>query len=271
MSGSVAIIIPARYGSTRFPGKPLELLAGKSMLAHVIERAHSAAEGLSDVRIAVATDDERIAEHAKALNASVLMTPSDCATGSDRAHAAAAQMSPAPDIIINLQGDAPFIPVAAVRGVIERLRAHPDVDVATPAIPLTWEALDTLREHKKVAPHSGTTVVIDKQGRAMWFSKSVLPTMRHEDKARAASPARSPVHRHLGLYGYRAAALAEFVSWPESLYEGLECLEQLRMLENGLTVHVVSIDDADEWALGGIDTPADLARANEYLEGRDRG
>lgn len=267
----VAIIIPARFGSTRFPGKPLEILGGRSVLAHVVERAHLAAEGLDGVRIAVATDDERIADHALSLGVDVIMTPSACATGSDRAYAAAVQMVPAPDIVINLQGDAPFIPVAAIRGVIERLRAHPEVDVATPAIPLTWAALDTLRAHKEVAPHSGTTVVLDKQGRAMWFSKSILPTMRHEDKARAASPDRSPVHRHLGLYGYRIAALTQFVGWPESLYEGLECLEQLRMLENGLTVHVVAIDDADEWALGGIDTPADLARANEYIEGQNRG
>lgn len=265
MIAKIAVIIPARFGSTRFPGKPLQMLGDKTVLGRVVEVARQAVAQWPHAKVAVATDDDRIAAHAKMLGVEAIMTPSGCATGTDRVFAAAEKMNPKPEIVVNLQGDAPFTPVVAVRDVVSLLARDPSVQVATPVVPLSWTALDELRENKKTTPHSGTTAIVAKDGRAIWFSKAVLPVIRGEEALRQERKI-SPVLRHLGLYGYRTGALSRIVKWPEGHYEGLERLEQLRMLENGLDIHTVTIDDADNWALGGIDTPEDLDRANRYLK-----
>jgi 3-deoxy-manno-octulosonate cytidylyltransferase (CMP-KDO synthetase) len=163
--------------------------------------------------------------------------------------------------VINLQGDAPFIPPAVVAELIETLRRG-TADVATPVFRLDWDRLDRLRAHKLSAPFSGTTCVRGPDGRALWFSKTILPAMR--DEATLRTEPSSPVWQHLGLYGYRIAALEWFASAPPSRYERLEGLEQLRFLENGWTVTTIETD-APEHALSGIDTPADLALAEAAI------
>jgi 3-deoxy-manno-octulosonate cytidylyltransferase (CMP-KDO synthetase) len=259
-----AIVIPARYGSTRFPGKPLALIGGRSMLARVADLGRSAAAGDENVSLMVATDDARIEAHCREIGVACVMTPEDCPTGSDRVLAAAQAAGGGFDFLISLQGDAPFTPPAALAGILATLRAKPDTQVATPVIRLDWAQLDKLREYKKTTPFSGTTVTIGADGRALWFSKNILPAIRKEDALRQAEEF-SPVHQHIGLYAYRADILARFVGLPQGRYEKLEGLEQLRLLENGIEVTAVPVDVAPGALHTGIDSPEDLARAEAFL------
>ena len=260
-----AIIIPARYGSTRFPGKPLAQIAGKTMLARVVEAAAKATQGLNNASIHIATDHEDIAEHARGIGVDCIMTDESCKTGSDRVLQAAQQLGDRPDFVLNLQGDAPFTPPDIIRAIIETAQQNPDYPVITPAHPLRWNDLDRLRENKKSTPFSGTTVTVNAVGRAMWFSKNIIPAIRKEDLLREANDA-SPVHQHIGLYGYRMDALEQFCTLPEGVYEKLEGLEQLRLLENDIAVHIVPAAIEIGHIQSGIDTPEDLARAEEYLK-----
>lgn len=259
---TIAIIIPARYASTRFPGKPLALIGGRSMLARVVDLAQKAAAGMDNIAIAVATEDERIADHAKSLGVACFMTPPDCPTGSDRVLAAVRQMKTRPDFIINLQGDAPFTPPAVVRAVIKAWQDNPALPVVTPVVNLRWADLDRLRENKKITPFSGTTCVTDFRGQALWFSKNIIPAIRKEDRASEFSP----VQQHIGLYGFRTDVLEHFVTLPEGRYERLEGLEQLRLLENDIPVQTVIVDTDLGMAQAGIDSPEDLARAEKLVK-----
>lgn len=257
-----AIVIPARYGSTRFPGKPLALIAGRSMLSRVVNSARKAAEGMADTSILVATEDERIAAHAKEIGVECVMTAEDIKTGSDRVLAALEAANLNPDIVINLQGDAPFTPVSAVRGIIHALRDNKGAEVATPVYRLSWEALDKLRKAKRMTPFSGTTAIVAADGRALWFSKQIIPVIRKEEILRQKNET-SPIYQHIGLYGFRLAALKKFCSLKASQYELLEGLEQLRMLENGMHVQAVTVEIPEGLVLSGVDSPEDLKRANE--------
>lgn len=265
MERKLAIIIPARFGSTRFPGKPLEILGDTTLLGQVVDRAKSALSHFNNPQFVVATEDKRILNHAQNdLGVDAVMTSDGCLTGTDRVYEAANTMAERPDVVINIQGDAPFTPIEAIKGVADLLYNNADYHYATPVLKVSWDDLDQLREHKKTNPFSGTTAIIDTQGRARWFSKNIIPGVRKEEKHRERSDL-SPIRRHLGLYGYSFKGLSDFVSWPESHYEALEGLEQLRILENGGDIYTVLLDNTDKWALGGIDTPDDLRRANEYL------
>ncbi|MFN3700184.1 MAG: 3-deoxy-manno-octulosonate cytidylyltransferase [Alphaproteobacteria bacterium] len=259
-----AIIIPARYGSTRFPGKPLALIGGRSMLSRVVDIARSAARNFEGVSVYVTTDDERIAAHAAKIGADCLMTPPECPSGSDRCLAAAKQLPQMPDFTLNLQGDAPFTPPAALHALLEKFQADPSLEVVTPVHALRWEALDTLRESKKTTPFSGTCAVLGQDNRAIWFSKNILPAIRKESQMRGES-AFSPVYQHIGLYGFSSAALEKFCALPQSHYEQLEGLEQLRLIENGIKITCVPIEIKDGAMPSGIDTPEDLARAEALL------
>lgn len=192
----IAIIIPARYGSTRFPGKPLAMIGEKSMLARVCDIARKAADGLGDISVTVATEDERIAIHCQEIGVPCLITPEDCPSGSDRALAAIEQMEDMPDFVVNLQGDAPFTPPEVVRAVIKAWQDHPDHEVVTPVVQLGWEDLDRLRENKKTTPFSGTTCVRDQSGKALWFSKTIIPAIRKEEQMQE-SDEKSPIFQHL--------------------------------------------------------------------------
>lgn len=262
VSARALIVIPARFGSTRLPGKPLLPIAGRTLLERVLANAKAAAAMAGDCDVVVATDDRRIADHANRLGASVAMTSSDCDSGSARAFAAAKQQAAAPDHVINLQGDAPFVAPATIAVLIDALRSGP-ADVATPVYRLDWGRLDRLRTHKQTAPFSGTTCVRDPAGRALWFSKTIIPAIRDESRLRRENDL-SPVWQHLGLYAYRMAALEWFAPAPQGCYEALEGLEQLRFIENGWTVATVPVDPP-EHALSGIDTPEDLALAEDAI------
>lgn len=260
----IAIIIPARYGSTRFPGKPLAMIGGKSMLARVCDIAHKAADGLGDISVTVATEDERIAIHCREIGVPCLITPEDCPSGSDRALAAIEQMESTPDFVVNLQGDAPFTPPEAVRAVIKAWQDNPAREVVTPVVQLGWDDLDRLRENKKTTPFSGTTCIRDQDGKALWFSKTIIPAIRKEEAMRKTDE-KSPVFQHMGIYGFRTDILEKFVSLPQSPYEQLEGLEQLRLLENGISIMATIIDVPLGMTQAGIDSPEDLQRAEKHF------
>ena len=263
----LAIAIPARYGSSRFPGKPLAEIGGRSMLSRVVDVAKRAVvlSGVTDLSIFVTTEDKRIAEHAEEIGVPCIMTPENCATGSDRVLAALRQLDHWPDFIINLQGDAPFTPPSVLRAMFEAYTANPGAQVITPAQVLSWADLDRLRDSKKKTPFSGTTVTVDESGNALWFSKAILPAIRNEEALRKESTL-SPVRQHLGLYGFRTDALEKFCALAQGVYEKLEGLEQLRMLENSMPVQVVEVSLPEGTLHAGIDTPEDLKRAEKFIK-----
>ncbi|NLR72465.1 3-deoxy-manno-octulosonate cytidylyltransferase [Novosphingobium sp. ERN07] len=256
------IVVPARYGSSRLPGKPLMALAGRSILERVVANAQAAAAEAGHCAVMVATDDSRIADHAASLGVDCAMTAAELDSGTVRAHAAARQMPIPPARVVNLQGDAPFIPPSIIAGMLRHLR-DTRADVITPVFQLGWDRLDRLREHKHSAPFSGTTCIRAGDGRALWFSKTIIPALRNETALRAASP-MSPVWQHLGIYGYTIGALDWCATAPPSHYETLESLEQLRFLEGGWHVQTIAVE-VPEHLLSGIDTPQDLARAEEAI------
>ncbi len=263
---NISIIIPARYGSTRFPGKPLALLGGKPVLQWVYDISTQLSPRPNcSVTCHVATDDMRIAEFCTSHNIPFLMTPSTCHTGTDRAMAAVKQLPALPDVVINLQGDAPFTPPDFIDAIIDGFIRHPAADIVTPVVKLGWGELDALRQSKQTTPFSGTTVAVNDDGRALWFSKNIIPSIRKEDMLRANTALPSPVFRHIGLYGYTRAALEKFNALPPSVYEELEGLEQLRPLQAGMNIQTVLVDYAGRPAMTGIDSPEDLQRAEKLL------
>lgn len=243
-STDVVAVIPARYHSTRLPGKPLIELAGKPMILHVVARVRQAR---SVHRVVVATDDERIAATVRAAGGEALLTRSDHRSGTDRLAEVAARIPAA--IYVNVQGDEPLLEPAAVDLAVGVLLAEPELLVATLASPL--RAADQLLDPNVVK------VVMDFDGDALYFSRAPIPWVRDP------SPDQSPHHfRHLGLYAYRREALLEYPTLPPGELERLEQLEQLRWLENGYRVRV-AVTDSDAIS---VDTPADLERVRARLE-----
>lgn len=223
--------------------------------------ARAAIGGRADVALLVATDDDAIADHARAVGCNAVMTHSAIATGSGRALAAALTLETPPRFVINLQGDSPFQPQGALGAVIDALEQG--AQVATPVIALDWDALDALRDHKTRSPFSGTTCARAPDGHAYWFSKTIIPAIRGEAALRAASPV-SPVWRHVGLYGYALDALRRFEDCPPTALEQLEGLEQLRLIELGIPVMTVPVDPP-AFDSSGIDTEADIARVEALI------
>lgn len=256
------IVVPSRYASTRFPQKPLHTIAGQSLLARVASIARLCAERDQHVSYVVATDHEAIESHANDLGVPVVMTDPNLPSGTDRALAAANQVAPDADFIVNLQGDAPFTPPSYIAAIIEAGRAT-KLDAVTPVVQMSWEDLDELRARKRETPFSGTTCVLSADSEALWFSKNILPAMRKE-RALRETRSTSPVWRHIGLYGYKRQALEAFVALEEGHYESLEGLEQLRFLENGMRIQAVKVPAAPS-AMWGIDTPEDAAHAEALI------
>lgn len=261
-----AIIIPARYGSTRFPGKPLALINGRSMLSRVYQKGLQAANADSSISVMIATDDERIAAHAAEIGARCIMTNAECATGSDRVLQAAENSGESFDFLISLQGDAPFTPSSVLKALIDTISDNPQLAVVTPVHRLSWLDLDALRIAKRSTPFSGTTCIRDSNGRALWFSKNIIPAIREEKKMRESGMALSPVWQHMGVYGYRTDILQRFVKLPQGPYEILEGLEQLRFLENGISIQTVEVAAEHGPLQSGIDSPEDLARAEALIQ-----
>lgn len=236
----VAVIIPARFGATRFPGKPLADLGGRPLIAHVVERAKRA-RGVSVV--AVATDDERIAAAARAAGAEAVLT-GEAATGTDRVAMAARRLSPPPDLVVNLQGDEPLMEPEAIETLVAAMQAS-GAEMGTLARPLDDGELERTQVVK---------LVTDLQGNALYFSRAPIPHRR----AGGASPR---ARAHVGMYAFTAACLHRFAALPPTPLEQEESLEQLRALEHGIRIQV-----ADTAYRGfGIDTPEDLARARALL------
>nr|WP_070961014.1 manno-octulosonate cytidylyltransferase [Hyphomonas sp. Mor2] len=256
------IVIPSRYASTRFPQKPLHRISGRSLLSRVVDIARICSARDADVSYVVATDHEDIETHARDIEAPVIMTDPGLPSGTDRALAAANAFAPDAEFVVNLQGDAPFTPPDYISAII-KAGATTALDAVTPIVQMSWADLDEVRERKKETPFSGTSCIVNSDDEALWFSKNILPAIRKEDRLRATE-ALSPVWRHIGLYGYKRAALERFVSLPEGHYERLEGLEQLRFLENGMRIQAVKVPAAPS-AMWGIDTPQDAAHAERLI------
>ncbi|HAG26797.1 MAG TPA: 3-deoxy-manno-octulosonate cytidylyltransferase [Rhodobacter sp.] len=236
---SVLIAIPARFASTRYPGKPLVTLCGAGGLAQsLIQRSWRAAMDVKGVdRVVVATDDARIADHVAGLGAEVIMTPTSCQNGTERC-AEVAKLLPYYDIVVNLQGDAPLTPAWFVEDLIASLQANPKVDIATPVLRCDGRMLNALLQDRKEGRVGGTTAVFGPTGKGLYFSKEVIPftTKIYDDQE------PTPVFHHVGVYAYRTAALQAYVNWPLGQLEALEGLEQLRFLENNLDLICVEVD-----------------------------
>ena len=258
------IVIPARYASTRLPGKPLVMICGQTMLQRVVNLSLAAAKVLTKVSVVVATDDERIMQHCHDLGITSVMTLPDAPSGTDRVAEAVRQMRDKPDFILNMQGDAPLTPPDFLQAMIKTFMASP-CDMVTPVTQLSWEELDELRHQKLTTPFSGTTTVFDeKDGHAFWFSKMIIPAMRKEDALRQKG-GKSPVFRHIGLYGYSRQMIEQYNTLPESKLEQLEGLEQLRLLENGYTIRCVPVDFRGRANMSGVDSPEDVMRAEALI------
>ena len=251
------IVIPARYHSTRLPGKPMVQISGKSMLQRVWTIA-KAAQNIDEIFIA--TDDQRIQHHAQIFGAQVIMTDPSYPTGTDRVHAAVSQLSQKPEIIINLQGDAALTPPWIIQDLIDGMIQNSSAAMATLATQLTWQKYDELVKSKITSKSSGTTVTFDKDGYALYFSKSIIPFVRNKDEKALLSP----VFKHIGIYGYRFDTLAKFVSLAQTPLEKVESLEQLRMLENGIKIKVVKADLKGR-TMWSVDCPEDVKKVEEII------
>lgn len=261
---NIAVVIPARYGSTRLMGKPLMSIRGQTMLQRVVQLSLAAIKGIDNAIVVVATDDEHIAKHCSQIHIPYVMTLPDILTGTDRVAFAVQQMQDKPDFILNMQGDAPLTPPDFLRAMIDSYIASP-CDAITPVTQLTWEQLDVLRQNKLTTPFSGTTAVFDEHtGNAHWFSKQIIPVIRKEEVLRQ-STTHAPVYRHIGLYGYSRTMLETFVTLPEGKFEKLEGLEQLRLLEHGHTLRCVPVDYQGRASMSGVDSLEDIARAEALI------
>jgi 3-deoxy-manno-octulosonate cytidylyltransferase (CMP-KDO synthetase) len=256
------IIIPARYASKRLPGKPLILINGISLVNRVISIAKQVSAIVDKTKVLVATDHESILEHCTSLGVACVLTSPDITSGSERALVACQNYGETPRFIINLQGDAPFISPEQVIAVLQRARLS-NAGVVTPVIELTWQMLDKLRLHKTATPFSGTTCIRNLQGKAMWFSKNILPVIRNEVQLRELSDF-SPVYQHLGLYCYSYEFLQWFLKTPMGFYEKLEELEQLRFLENGKEILTEVVLPA-RISMSGIDSRLDVELAEKNI------
>lgn len=257
---SVLITIPARYASTRFPGKPLVLLKGPDGEKTLIRRSWDAAMAVRGVdRVVVATDDARIQAHCEGFGADVMMTSADCANGTERC-AEVARRLPGFDVIVNLQGDAPMTPPWFVEDLIAGLLSDTKADLATPVLRCDGRALNGLLADRRAGRVGGTTAVFGQGGLALYFSKEVVPFTGRT----YSDDAETPVFHHVGVYAYRPAALAAFPSWAVGPLETLEGLEQLRFLENGRRVTCVEVDARGRqfWELNN---PEDVPRIEAML------
>lgn len=231
------IAIPARYASTRYPGKPLVTLRGPDGEKTLIRRSWEAAMAVRGIdRVVVATDDDRIADHAKSFGAEVVMTSSAAKNGTERCAEVAAKL-PGFEVIVNLQGDAPLTPAWFVEDLVAGLAADAQAEIATPVLRCDGRAVAGFLADRRAGRVGGTTAVFGTGGRALYFSKEVIPYTGFD----YAPDEPTPVFHHVGVYVYRPAALAAYPTWPIGPLETLEGLEQLRFLEQGRPVLCVEV------------------------------
>ena len=240
-------IIPARYASTRFPGKPLAMLGNKPVIQHVYEQVKDCFDS-----VYVATDDERIKEAVLAFGGNVVMTSEDCKNGTERCLDAYKRLALDSDVIVNVQGDEPFIQAKQVKALMECFNDE-NTDIATLVKP--FDAAEGL---ERLESPNTPKVVMDEAGFAIYFSRSVIPYLRGVEKEEWLE--KHTFYKHLGIYAYRASLLEAITCLPQSPMEKAESLEQLRWLENGYKIKV-GVTDIETI---GIDTPDDLERARKF-------
>ncbi|GAB4290114.1 MAG: 3-deoxy-manno-octulosonate cytidylyltransferase [Methylophaga sp.] len=248
---SFKIVIPARYASSRLPGKPLLDIAGKPMIQHVYDRACE-----SEAKtVIIATDDQRIADVATNFGATVCMTSDQHRSGTDRlAEVAQSHAFADEDIVINVQGDEPCLPAQLINQVAADLAQHPEADMAS--------LFSRIRQEKQVFDPNVVKVVMDGEGYALYFSRAPIPWMRDHFNTASTLPPELPHYRHIGLYGYRASFLKYYAELTPCLLETEESLEQLRVLFHGKKIHMT---EALISAGHGIDTEEDLVRVRQIL------
>ncbi len=259
---SVLIVIPARYASTRYPGKPLVQLKGPDGLAKtLIQRSWEAAQAVRGAdRVVVATDDARIRAEAESFGAEVVMTSETCQNGTERCAEAYDRLGGGFDIVVNLQGDAPLTPPWFVEDLVAGLRADPVAEVATPVLRCDGAALNGFLEDRRAGRVGGTTAVFGRDRKALYFSKEVIP---YTGRSYADDEA-TPVFHHVGVYAYRPAALAAYPRWEAGPLEQLEGLEQLRFLERERPVLCVEVAARGRqfWELNN---PSDVGKIEAML------
>jgi 3-deoxy-manno-octulosonate cytidylyltransferase (CMP-KDO synthetase) len=248
------IVIPARYGSSRFVGKPLALINNKGML----ERTWLIAQNAGADEVLIATDDDRIEAAAKSFGAKVSRSSADCENGTERVFDALSQYANKPEIVLNLQGDAVLTPPWVLSEMLKVMKADESVQFATPATRLSLEQFETIKEQKTRGIVGGTLVVFDRNMNALYFSKSPIPFVRPNNLTEL------PLYRHIGLYGYRYETLANYLTLEPGPLEKVEGLEQLRALENGIDVRVVLVDyrGRTHWS---VDSPDDISKVEAII------
>jgi 3-deoxy-manno-octulosonate cytidylyltransferase (CMP-KDO synthetase) len=259
---SVLIVIPARYASTRYPGKPLvELTGANGDRLTLIERSWRAACAVQGVdRVVVATDDDRIQTAAHGFGAEVVMTSQSCANGTERCAEAHAALGGGYEVVVNLQGDAPLTPHWFIEDLVAGLRAAPGMGLATPVLQCDGETLNSLLSDRAAGRVGGTTAVFGRDHSGLYFSKEVIPFCAEHFEGAAPTP----VYHHVGVYAYRPDALADYPSWPVGPLEQLEGLEQLRFLENNRKILCVEVEarGREFWELNN---PEDVARIEAMM------
>ena len=259
---SVLIVIPARYASTRYPGKPLvELRGAGGQAKSLIRRSWDAACGVAGIdKVVVATDDTRIAQASEAFGAEVVMTATTCQNGTERCAETLEKLGDAFDIVVNLQGDAPLTPAWFIEDLVQGLRDNPNADVATPVLRTEGRALNGLLQDRREGRVGGTTAVFGADHNALYFSKEVIPytgkTYQDGDE--------TPVFHHVGVYAYRPKALAAYPDWAAGPLEQLEGLEQLRFLERGVPMLCVEVA-AQGRQFWELNNPEDVPRIEAML------
>ena len=258
---NTVILIPARYASSRYPGKPLVELKGAGGTAKpLIQRSVEAARRVRGVSgVFVVTDDDRIAEACAPARVGVIMTSPECRNGTERCAEALAQLHE-PELVINLQGDALLTPPGFVEALMARMEDDRDALVATPALQLRSHEVRALQAEEQAGRVGGTTVVTDDLGRALYFSKRLIPHL----PPGSLDGAMSPVRLHVGVYAYRPEALERYVATPVSELETLEGLEQLRFLAAGIPMAVVDVE-TPPFALRELNNPEDVEPIEQAL------
>ena len=257
------IIIPARFSSVRYPGKPLvKLSVGNGIQKSLIQLSWEAANRVKNVdEVFVATDDKRIRVEAEYFGANVIMTSKKCKNGTERCAEALKTINFTGDVVVNFQGDAPLTPEWFVEDLIRTFEKDPNTHMATPVLRLDEGSLEEFRLDRRSGRVGGTTVVFDKNYNALYFSKELIPFF---NKKNIRQREESPVFHHVGVYAYRSDTLLKYNSWKESNLEVLEGLEQLRFLENACSIKCVIVDSRGRtfWELNN---PEDVSRIEKVI------
>ena len=251
VANGFCVVIPARYGSTRLPGKPLIDLNGKPMIQHVVERALASRAS----RVIVATDDQRIVDAVQTEEAKVVLTSTEHQSGTDRVWEAIAETDLSDeDVVVNVQGDEPLLPSTVIDQAADLVNRAVDCGVAT--------LCEVMRDGREIFDPNVVKVVADRHGRALYFSRAPIPWERGKFESTEIPENSQAWYRHLGIYAFKHWALRRFVSLPESRLESLESLEQLRLLENGISI---AIAESESDIPAGVDTQADVDRVRKVL------